>query len=103
MAVYVKVDEQIWNQLNKFLSCVRYIEEEMTRDVCKLYIGANMMLDISKCEKELKNVETKIINYIKENYSCIDEYNNKLKELEELENLWKNYLSEVKETIKNKI
>lgn len=85
------------------MSCVRYIEEEMTRDVCKLYIGANMMLDIAKCEKELKGVEEKIANYIKENYPCIEEYNQKLKELEELEIAWKEYLAEVKDTIKNKI
>lgn len=48
--MYVPVDNDIWGKLTQFINCVRYLEEEMSRDVCKLYVGHGMMVDIGKCE-----------------------------------------------------
>lgn len=43
------IDDKIWSQLDSFVRSVGYVEEEMARDVCKLYIGAGMMVDIGRC------------------------------------------------------
>lgn len=47
----------------------------MEKDVCKLYIGANMMVDIGKCEEQLRNIETKICNFFQENQESFNDYN----------------------------
>lgn len=35
--------------LDNFLKYVQYMEEEMAKDIGKLYIGDKVMMDISKC------------------------------------------------------
>lgn len=60
LAHYVNVDEQIWGMLTKFSSTVAYMEQEMARDVCKLYLGSNVMLDIGKCQSHLLHLHQRL-------------------------------------------
>lgn len=51
LSVYAPVDNVIWEKLSQFVKSVGYLEEEMSRDVCKLYVGNGMLVDIGRCEK----------------------------------------------------
>ena len=60
------------------------IEHEMQRDVCKLYIGEKVMVDISKCEQELQNINAKIVSFLEESRPNIEEYNKNIENLQDL-------------------
>lgn len=47
----------------------------MSRDVCKLYVGHGMMVDIGKCEIQLKGIQDRIVKYLEENTNNIEQYN----------------------------
>ena len=56
----------------------------MQRDVCKLYIGEKVMVDISKCEQELQNINAKIVSFLEESRPNIEEYNKNIENLQDL-------------------
>lgn len=47
----------------------------MSRDVCKLYVGNGMLVDIGRCEKQLRGIQDRIVKYMEENTTNIEEYN----------------------------
>lgn len=43
---------------------MKFVEEEMMRDVGKVYLGDRVMLDIEKCEQEFQAIQTKINSFL---------------------------------------
>ena len=43
------VDDVVWSKLDTFVKCLRYLEEEMGRDVGKMWVGEGVGVDLGKC------------------------------------------------------
>lgn len=101
--MYVPVDDVLWDKLHRFVACVRYLEDEMARDVCKLYVGQGMMFDVPKCQAQLEAIEDRLLLYLQENASTFEDYNKGIEDIKAAEEGWQGFLQEMKAGIQERI